>query len=318
MTGMVKEFSADLYARFEAELEEQAGLSLKGVKRLTACLPLVRKCLELLRQEVLNVGFADAAAEVWFFKQEKPRFYRWLIYYQECYAIERGVPVVNGKDRLAYYAEQLRYLNRFFRQHEFHYQYYKLGATELDHLWFVRGVNRPHTFFSEVPDVDPAFGTPQDYLFSKFMAYEMLQEQVLEWMSEPADGNARQGVLSRKGTSVRWTADTCNLIELIYGLYETRQVNNGEVDLSDLMDVFEQVFQVNLSRYFHRFTEIKRRKTISKTKFLDQMREAVNQRIEDGDAVSVKKRVGPGRGSGRGSGSGSSDKMDFLKDNPYL
>lgn len=63
------------------------------------------------------------------------------------------------------------------------------------------------------------------------------------------------------------------------------------MNLSDLMDVFEVCFQVNLSRYFRRFTEIKLRKSISKTKFLDQMREAVNKRIDKGDAyVSMSMR----------------------------
>lgn len=83
-----------------------------------------------------------------------------------------------------------------------------------------------------------------------------------------------------KGRKLRWTGDSCNLIELAYGLFDFRQINDGEVDLSDVMEVF----QINLSRNFRRFTEIKRRKSISKTRFLDQMKAAVEKRIEDGDA----------------------------------
>ena len=56
------------------------------------------------------------------------------------------------------------------------------------------------------------------------------------------------------------------------------------MDLSDLMDVFEQCFQINLSRYFRRFTTIKRRKSMSKTRFLDDMARVVNKRIEYGEA----------------------------------
>lgn len=317
---MEKNVYEELYEQFTREMEGLDLASGEQVKRLSSGLALVRKYLALLRKQVNLSGFDDAAAEILFFKSWKPKFYQWLIYYQERYTIESGVPLAGGKVKVAYYAEQLRFLNRFFRQHEFHYQYYKLGACELDHLYFIRGAQVQDVLTPEVPEVDPAFGTAQDYLFSKFRAYELLQSQVLEWMAEPMEGLARNGLVSRKGVSMRWTADTCNLIELVYGLYETRQVNNGEVDLSDLMDVFEQVFQVNLSRYFHRFTEIKRRKTISKTKFLDQMRQAVNQRIEDGDAVSANKHTGPGRDSrpGRASGSGNSDKIDLLKNNPYL
>jgi hypothetical protein len=305
---MIKTFSGDLYEQFRRELESQGDTGKVSPGQLATALTAVRKYLKLLREGVLATGFRDTAEEIWFFKEEKPRFYSWLIYYQECYAIEVGMPVGDGKERLAYYAEQLKYLGRFFRQHEFYYQYYKLGATELDPIWFVRGVSVPGRLVPEVPEVDPAFGTAQDYLFSKFMAYELVQAWLLEVMAEPADGARPLGWTSRKGVATRWTGDTCNLIEIIYGIYETRQVNAGEVDLSDLMDVFEQAFQVNLSRYFRRFTEIKRRKTISKTKYLDQMREAVNKKIEDADALPVK-----GKGGLKGT-----DKLDLLKDNPYL
>jgi hypothetical protein len=114
----------------------------------------------------------------------------------------------------------------------------------------------------------------------------LLQERLLGLMETPVTRVAGPRLVSKKGRETQWTGDSCNLVELVYGVYEMRQVNNGEVDLSDLMDVFEQVFQVNLSRYFRRFTEIKRRKTISKTRFLDQMRDAVNKRIDDGDALA--------------------------------
>ncbi|WP_410479488.1 RteC domain-containing protein [Pedobacter agri] len=66
-------------------------------------------------------------------------------------------------------------------------------------------------------------------------------------------------VQSKKGRDLHWTGDSCSLIELVYGIFDCRKVNDGEVDLSDLMNVFEQHFQINLSRYFSRFSEIKRR-----------------------------------------------------------
>jgi hypothetical protein len=143
----------------------------------------------------------------------------------------------------------------------------------------------------EVPDLDPVFSTSCDYVFSKFIAYERLQAELLDLvaLAESEGGNGQ--LLSKKGRQTKWTGDSCNLIELVYGIYETKQVNEGAVDLSDLMDVFEQCFQVNLSRYFRRFTEIKRRKSMSKTRFLDEMRAAVNKRIDDGDAFVPPKHL---------------------------
>ena len=120
-------------------------------------------------------------------------------------------------------------------------------------------------------------------MFAKFIALERLRDIVVTEMQVPSLAGAG-AVRGKKGKELRWTGDSCNLIELAYGIFDCRQINNGEVDLSDIMDVLEQCFQINLSRYFRRFTEIKRRKSMSKTRFLDEMARVVNKRIEDGDA----------------------------------
>jgi hypothetical protein len=286
----VKKFSEELYQKFIRELSEAAEAEQEGVKKLVACLLLIRHYLEVLKQYALENPFESQAAEIECFKVIKPLFYRWLIYYTECYTIERGQPLEGGEALLKYYSDQLKYVNRFFRQHEFHYQYYKLNAVELDHLYFIRGAALQVGMAPEVPEVDPSFGTRQDYLFSKFMAFELLQAYLLEKMDAAKGNTPRPAMISKKGRETRWTGDTCNLIEVVYGIFDTKQVNEGEVDLSDLIDVFEQCFQVNLSRYFRRFTEIKRRKAMSKTRYLDEMRAAVSKRIEDGDAFDAARR----------------------------
>jgi len=307
MNGVVNHYAAGMYAAFEQELEEAMGAA-DVAARLRSSLEVVQRYLKLLRVKVEETGFGSEEEEVYFFRWEKPRFYCRMIYACERYGVDTGMPPAGGKQRRKYLAEQLRFIARFFRQHEFYYQYYRLGMTDMDRVWFLRGEPAERLWTLELPGTDRVFGTGMDYLFAKFMAYGLLEKYVLEQMSEPA-GEDREPVLrSKKGRGLEWTGDTCNLVELVYGVYETRQVNKGEVDLSDLMDVFEQVFRVNLSRYFRRFTEIKRRKTISKTKFLDQMRDAVSKRIDDGDALAAK---GPVKGSLR-------ESDPFLAGNKYL
>lgn len=278
---MIRKMSEELLKKLFRELE---GLSHHSpLERMKSELILIRAVMTTLKLKVLEVGFVNVAEEIEFFKVLKPKFYAQLIFTHECYSFEVGRPVIKGKQTDNYYLKQLDYISRFFRQHEFMFQYYKMGAVELDELYFVRGEEPNGLVGADLPALDTTFSTLGEYLFAKFMALERLQEMVLEEMQVPA--LAGSGVVrSKKGRELKWTGDSCNLIELVYGVFDCKQVNDGEVDLSDLMDVFEQCFQVNLSRYFRRFTEIKRRKSISKTKFLDQMREAVNKRIDEGDA----------------------------------
>ncbi|RZK66101.1 MAG: hypothetical protein EOO85_27310, partial [Pedobacter sp.] len=209
--------------------------------------------------------------------------YSLLVLAAERYGLELARPVRRGKALERFYHVQLDYIERFFSQHGFLYEYYRTGAVELDALYFVRGGQWSGTVGADIPVLDPSFSTLGDYLFSKFMALEKLREIVLSEMEVPSLTGAG-AVRSKKGKELRWTGDSCNLIELAYGVFDCRQINNGEVDLSDIMDVLEQCFQINLSRYFRRFTEIKRRKSMSKTRFLDEMARVVNKRIEDGDA----------------------------------
>ncbi len=270
-----------LLAKLERELENF--VEMQPLERMRSELTAIRASLGNLQEMVLASGFASQNEEIDFFKTVKPRFYSLMILSAERYSFEMARPLRKGKGMDAFYERQLDYITRFFDQHAFLYQYFRMGATELDGLYFVRGSEISGIVGADLPTLDPSFSTIGDYLFSKFIALEKLQERVLLEMEVPS--LAGTGVVrSKKGRELRWTGDSCNLIELVYGIFDCKQVNDGEVDLSDLMDVFEQCFQINLSRYFRRFTEIKRRKSMSKTRFLDEMAKVVNKRIEDGDA----------------------------------
>jgi len=192
------------------------------------------------------------------------------------------MPVVGKDQQLAHLENQLLFINRFFRVNEFLYQYYKLGATELDEKYFTRAGRQSIIGFAETPDVDPAFSTAADYLFSKFIAYERLQKLLKEEIEIRTGGQGDVQNASPKG--LKWTGEAVNMVELVYGIFETNQVNDGKVTLSELMDFFGQVFKVNVSGYFKRFADIKRRKSMSKTRFLDEMQQLVAKRIEDSDA----------------------------------
>lgn len=272
--------------RSELEVLEQGELS--GLKKMVEALGVVRRVLKELRELALREGFDSVEAEVRFFKVWKPAFHSWQVYYVELGTIEEQLPVGDEELRTVYLKEQLGFIGRFFKQQAFLFQYYRLGAVELDRLYFVRGSEWPGMLPGELPDLDPGFSTQGDYLFAKFMAYERLRERLLEMMT--VETGAEGSFVSKKGRPLKWTGDTCNLIEVAYGIYDTLQINEGEVDLSDIIDWLEGSLQVNLSRYYRRFMEIKRRKAMSKTRYLDAMRDAVNKRIDDTDAFQADKR----------------------------
>ncbi len=273
------------------EKELEGFVLLSPLERMRSEIAAVKTALTSLYGFYEVSGFTRRSEEIGFFKVAKPRFYSLLILSMERYWKELERPIGLGADLVSFYDRQLEHIARFFRQHEFFYQYYRLGGVELDEQYFVRDAVASLLVNSDVPDLDPSYSTIGDYLFSKFMALERLREEILLEMQGGGSGSGGASggsgpriVRSKKGRELRWTGDASNLIELLYGVFDTRQLNDGEVDISDLVDVFSEVFHVNLSNYFQRFAKIKQRKLVSKTKFLDEMVLAVAKRIDDSDA----------------------------------
>jgi len=284
---MTQEKYRELFAGLREELGEAEQQEGGALHKMVACLLPVRRAIARLREWVLADGFVSEASEIEFFKTCKPAFFALQIYYVELGTVGDGLPQ-DAVLRETYLREQLVFIERFFRQQAFLYQYFKLGAADLDRFYFLRQAVLPDMLMTEMPGCDPEFSTPGDYLFAKFMAYERLREHIGELLS--AKEGSTGSFTSKKGKALRWTGDTCNLIEVAYGFYDTLQINDGEADLTDIIDWLESTLDVNLSRFYRRFMEIKRRKVLSKTKYLDEMRAAVNKRIDDTDAYQAEKR----------------------------
>lgn len=285
---MIRKLSADLYQQMKADLEDLNNSTLPKNQILKDAILIVQKYLAQLKALVDANPFKCEEEEIWFFKTEKPRFYRWLIFYTELFAIDNTKPIRGEKALKEHYDDQMRYINRFFRLHEFHYQYFRLDSEELDRLYFLRGSTSSKLEMSLVPRVDPSFGTGHEYLFSSFKAYEMLQRYLSDQLTFGKDGR----IGNKRNKKLTWTGEIVDMIELIYGLWLTGQFNGGKAGLSAIAEVFQRMFEVDLNRYASKFSQIKQRKGMSKTKFLDQMRDALQKQIYDWEGeVAGKKKL---------------------------
>ncbi len=285
---MMNEFAKTSYFTMKEELVLFSELGIQPIRRLAGVLNCINDALNQLRTFLKEYQFKDQESEIYFFKYDKPKFFCEQIYAKEIYTIEIARP--HGDELLLknFYEQELKYIKRFFIQYQFLYQYYQLDASDLDHLFFVRGAKPSDLLLPETPDLDPLFSTSCDYLFSKFMAYEKIQDYLINCLYGPIDNLQRLGV-SGKNKILKWTGNKADLVELAYGIYDTLQINNGDVDIADIIDWLEKSLQINLGRYYQCFSEIKNRKSISKTHFLDHMLTMLSQHIEEGDAFKPRK-----------------------------
>jgi len=79
------------------------------------------------------------------------------------------------------------------------------------------------------------------------------------------------------------------LIEFAYGILETKRINNGDIDISNLVDQLCIIFSFEVKDCYDTFRAIRRR-TDSRTLFLDEMIEKLNQRMNDMDNGVFKKK----------------------------
>lgn len=274
-------FSEKLYAQLKEKIAKTHETESDPFKILSAVLKYTRAASRELKDYVLKNPFKDEAEQIYFFKHIKPKFYCLRIFYLEKYNIETSIPAGDAETLKNFYRDELKAVNRFFQHIYFHYQYYRLGATELDELYFVRGVQVQSVLIPEVPEPDPEFSTSCDYLFSKIKAYELLQDYLLKALQKLDPMFKCMSDDEKDAPKLKWTGDKVNLVEVIYALYFTGQINNGNADIAVIIRFMEKYLQIDLSRAYRDFTDIRNRKVSSPTRYIDQMRESIHKRVDD-------------------------------------
>lgn len=271
--------------QLEDDLDQIQAEESDPLQRVIESIHKARSALEALKEGIIKYPFESPLDEIHFFKHTKPRFYAHQFYYWDIYLLDYNRPCGTQETLQAYYEEELNAIRRCLLQHRFFYDYYRKGMKELDETYFLRGAKSPSFPLPEVPALDPEFTTCGDYLFSKFIALERLVKEILFRITTLDD----TPVVSPNGKlagrkRLKWTGESINLVELGYGLYHSGQLNNGNASIAEIFRWLEDQLEVSIGKPSRRLTEIKRRKRLSQTRYLDQMRDQLLKRIDEEDA----------------------------------
>src|SRR5690606_12711451 len=108
--------------------------------------------------------------------------------------------------------------------------------------------------------------TSHDYKISKVIANERYQEYLMIKCKE-----INQYCTIKPDTPIVWTGSQSDLVELLYALAESGSFNNGDIQIKTLVLYFQNVFQVDLKYYYHKYTDISSQKK-ERTVFLDKLK----------------------------------------------
>jgi len=279
----MRSFIKNLYDALMEEVGLYTEMGGLPVRRLSGKLTVINKALADLKQFFQERPFADQQEEINFFKYEKPLFVAELLTAHRMFTVETQRRQFNEEVLIRnYYEQELRVIKHYFIQHQFLYQYYLLEASELDAILFVRGAESSAVLLPETPDLDLNYSTKGDYLFAHFMAYEKIQDYLINELYPVSERTL-------PGRALTWTGESVNLVELAYGIYLTGQINHGQATITEVIQWLEKVFKADVGNAYRRWHAISNRKRVTPTKFIDQMRDAINKRLDDDNDLSKRK-----------------------------
>jgi len=242
--------------RFYTALENQlAEIGVGSLEQHRAAILVCKKAMAKLKNYMASYAFASLDDEVDFFKRIKPQFYYQYIYHISVYNFLMQRPIGSSEIQQAYIAMHLAEVKSYFDHNRSFYSYYRAGMTALDTLYFTRGGFDVHIEIEDFEE-DEQYSTSHDYKLSKIMANEKFQHYLnLEMARLLTPENL---VLPFK--PVNWTAAKVDAVELIYALKASGAINNGNIDIAELVTLFETIFQLDLKESYHKFTDITNRK----------------------------------------------------------
>lgn len=255
-----------------------------GLDKLTQTLNKIDQVIKSLNYIVSELPFADDKEEIYFFKYTKPEILATRLEEVMRYNLSVNIPIGTNQIKLKCYEDELKARQSFFRMNAFHYQYYKNGLSDLDHLYFLRTAGPLTVPVTEFSETDTEFSTPMTFLFAKFIAYEHMQYYILEQIAQLKYPENQQSKIAVQSNELKWTGDAVNIVELAYGIWLTGQLNNGNASLNQIVRWLESTLQITIGIIQRRFNEIERRKRLSPTKFIDKMKEAILKKIDSGNS----------------------------------
>ncbi len=221
--------------------------------------------------------------EIYLFKVIKPYILGEYLYYSKLFEIQTQKPVTSIKEQKKFLRGIIIKIQQFLAENREFYHYYLSNSKHLDDKYFVRTKTicwiNPQQI---VTDLD--FSTSHDYKLATIKSYLKIIEHCKTEINSL--NIIKKQVVSQEGfqfiTKMTWTETKRALLELIYAIYSTGAINNGKVDIKDLVKAFEAIFNISLPRFYHTWFEMRQRKT-QRTQFIDLMKRSLIKRMNEAD-----------------------------------
>lgn len=241
-----------------------------------------RKAINKLRKRFLSIELLSPDQECCFFKTIKPIPAGYMIYFISLADFELNRPQTSNRKVKKYIQEKIASYQEYFVEHRTFYKYLERRRTDRDSEYFLRSNGKVKFHLDAVHYcIDQNFSTSHDYITAKIFAHKLLISRLRKELFK-LKNTSRLNTFLTTTSSFQWTANKVDLIELIYALHAVKSINNGQVEIKDIASLVQEVFNIKLGDYYRTFIEIRSRK-IHPTKFLDNLKQSLTNRILQAD-----------------------------------
>lgn len=273
----MKSYSESLMAELKQQFQTINLETTNTIKQTELSIKVTIKTIEKLKTFFNNYNFKNRFEEIEFFKNIKPVFAAKLIYFNEIYNIEIAKPSGSKKAIKKHYNNHLQKLKLFHKENIEFYKYYRAGNDSLDRKYFLRGKHDIKlTLDSFYFQSDYSFATSHDYKVAKIIANDEIQSFLnanLKSLKQPTSTDKK----------LKWSASKAALVELLYALDTVGVFNEGKSSLNETAAALQSFFNIELGQFNRTYLEIRNRKAIEKTHFLDTLKKNLIKRIESAD-----------------------------------
>ena len=282
-------FTTTLKQEVEQKIHQIESGEKNILLRATAASDMLEGVFGQLKEFISIYTFVDEQEEIRFFKEIKPGIFCHLLYYRKVYNIEMNRPMGTEQEQIRYLDYELELLHRYNSRRLDFYRYYRSGATHLDREYFLRG-NRKYTtqyldcFYFER---DPVFSTVGDFRVARILANDMLRRYIRDELEKI---RLNEYILCQtpeiRIDTPRWTETKTGLLEILHAWDALSCIDGGNISLSRLVAYFEQVLDIRMGNVSRALHDMRYRR--NPTEFLDRMKEALLEKMEELEEKNVK------------------------------
>ena len=193
--------------------------------------------------------------------------------------IESNLPIAK-EFKIKYLKKEINKIYQYSKDNSFFNQYYRSGSTHNDTKYFTRYRDKNLNYYEcHSINYDISVSTSHDFNVAQILANDQIIFYLEDKLEKLLTNSTQKS--NQINSTLNWSGNRIDLIEVIYSLHTQKVINNGNTDIKELAICFGQVFNIDLEDCIYRsYLDIKNRKT-ARTKFLNTLSENFNNRMTE-------------------------------------